>query len=276
MDCYPVHISAEFLGWYKEEFNGNLIILFIPANFTGWLQPLDVWWNGPFKRIMKTLAAIWLSQKMSEQIQIGASKPGWKPSMCELNITLTALKAPFCGWLVEAFKQMVASIGLKGWEMCGLLKAFGKTKDDSDFKKAEEMNAAGTLFSSKSFTGKKNAKKAESILGEHFASLLGDEADGFDEATEVIETGAEGEASNGGVEDLMPTEYPDPRHAMVGYTFNESEDFTFEQLEELDFDWKCHESTLQELECNGKAVATRNHEKLVRLEWQATVARRKE
>ena len=34
-DCYPVHIHAEFLTWYREEFHGNLIILFIPANFIG-------------------------------------------------------------------------------------------------------------------------------------------------------------------------------------------------------------------------------------------------
>ena len=41
MDCYSVHIRADFLIWYKEEFNGNLIVLFIPANLTGWLQPLS-------------------------------------------------------------------------------------------------------------------------------------------------------------------------------------------------------------------------------------------
>ena len=261
MDCYPVHIGAEFLAWYKEEFRGNLIILFIPANFTGWLQPLDVWWNGPFKRIMKTLAAIWLSQKMSEQIRMGSTNADWKPSMCELNITLTALKAPFCSWLIDAFKQMAASIGLKGWEMCGLLRAFGKTKDDPDFKRAEEMNVAGTLFSSDSFTGKKNAKKAESILGKHFASLLGDVAVDFDSVDEEIMEGAEGEVSNNGIEDLVSAAATEATRK-----------FTFEELCQLEddynFDWQCHEDTLQLLQKNGNAVTTRNKKNLVRLGWQ--------
>ena len=260
MDCYPVHIHAEFLTWYKEEFHGNLIILFIPANFTGWLQPLDVWWNGPFKRIMKTLAAIWLSQKMAEQIQIGSTKTDWKPSMCKLNITLTALKAPFCSWLIDAFKQMAASIGLKGWEMCGLLRAFGKTRDDPDFKRAEEMNIAGTLFSSDSFTGKRNAKKAEGILGKHFASLLGDVADGFDQVDEEITEGAEGEASNDGIEDLVSAAATEPTRA-----------FTFAELQQLehDFDWECHETTLELLQKNGEAVAARNKKNLVASGWHA-------
>ena len=34
MDCYPVHIRAEFLKWYKSKYP-FLIVLFISANFTG-------------------------------------------------------------------------------------------------------------------------------------------------------------------------------------------------------------------------------------------------
>ena len=48
--------------------------------------------------------------------------------------------------------------------------------------------------------------------------------------------------------------------------------FTFEELQQLEddynFDWQCHEDTLQLLQKNGNAVATRNKKNLVRLGWQ--------
>lgn len=44
----------------------------------------------------------------------------------------------------------------------------------------------------------------------------------------------ESERYNDEGEDLMENEREDPRHAMIGYNFNEKEDFTFEELEELE------------------------------------------
>ena len=89
----------------------------------------------------------------------------------------------------------------------------------------------------------------------------------FEDVPEVITEGAEGEAENGGIEDLIPsagntektTEHEDPGRA-----------FTLAELQQLDFDWKCHEATLQVLEENGRVVMTRNKEKLARLEWEQT------
>ena len=181
--------------------------------------------------------------------------------MCKLNVTLTALKGPFCQWLIDTFKKMTADIGRKGWELCGLLRAFGKTKEHEDFKKATAMNEAGTLFASDEFTGKKGAKKAEEILGRHFASLLGDDADAFEDVPEVITEGAEGEAATAGIEDLISS---------TGNAEDPGRAFTFEELQQLDFDWECHEATLQVLEKNGTIVMAKNKEKLARLEWEQT------
>ena len=60
MDCYSVHISKEFLDWYREA-HPNLICLYIPATFTAWLQPLDISFNFVLSTIMATNAAMWLA-----------------------------------------------------------------------------------------------------------------------------------------------------------------------------------------------------------------------
>ena len=41
MDCYSVHISKEFLAWCTLNYP-RMHLLYIPANFAGWLQPLDI------------------------------------------------------------------------------------------------------------------------------------------------------------------------------------------------------------------------------------------
>ena len=98
--------------------------------------------------------------------------------------------------------------------------------DDPDVKRAEEMNVEG-------------------IVGKHFASLLGDVADGFDQ----------GEASNDSIENLVSGAATEPTRA-----------FTFAELQKLehDFDWECHETTLELLQKNGEGVAARNKKTLWR------------
>ena len=65
LDCYSVHIGQEFLEWCSEKFP-TLLLLFIPANCTAWLQPLDISFNGPFKRVLRQLAGTWLAEHMRQ------------------------------------------------------------------------------------------------------------------------------------------------------------------------------------------------------------------
>jgi hypothetical protein len=102
----------------------TLLILFVPANCTSLLQPLDVHFNGPIKRCIKALAATWLAElvlkDMGEKLDVSAVKIPQKLS--ELKVPNSFIrthfnvprhrtphahsvwKGPFCKWLHEAFQ----------------------------------------------------------------------------------------------------------------------------------------------------------------------------
>ena len=90
MDCYSVHIAKECIQWAHGA-HKNLILLYIPATMTAWLQPLDIRFNGDFKRIMRVKAATWLADYVASQLQMNPGNPdGIKP-----DTTLTFLKGFF-------------------------------------------------------------------------------------------------------------------------------------------------------------------------------------
>jgi hypothetical protein len=53
IDCWPVHISADYRSWMKEQ-HPLIILLFVPPNCTSCLQPQDVVVQKPLKAGIKT------------------------------------------------------------------------------------------------------------------------------------------------------------------------------------------------------------------------------
>ena len=68
LDVYSVHRSAEFLQWWRGSGMGKQgLLIFVPANYTGQLQPLDVSFNGPFKAILRRAMQSWLSEVIASK-----------------------------------------------------------------------------------------------------------------------------------------------------------------------------------------------------------------
>jgi hypothetical protein len=188
-----VHIRAEFLKWYKNEYP-LLIVLFISANFTGcrsksitltltrltlttfrWLQPLDIAFNLVFKRILKETAAKWLAKNMAEQLKMC----GGDPSKVKLDIGLKAMKPLFVIWFCDTLKEMMSARNvahnLKGWDISNMSNAFlseHHALDSVEYCKAEKMASDGTLFAN--ITGKsKGGDNADAIMLDYFGRLGG-------------------------------------------------------------------------------------------------------
>ena len=175
LDCYAVHIGEEFIAWCKATYP-YLILMYIPAACTNWLQPLDISFNGVFKGILRDAAGTWLAEHVAEQL-----KQVEDPTQVKLDLRLSALKKPFCAWVASALEQMNErpSVIKRGWDESGMGKAMqlagNKGADCEEFKIACKLHSEGRLF--EKFTAKKKAELAEALLHARFTDLMGDEVD---------------------------------------------------------------------------------------------------
>jgi len=175
MDVYSVHISEAFIKLANARWP-HLIFIFIPAGCTGWMQPLDLAFNLPFKQELKQAAGMWLSSMIQEQL-----KTCEDPADCKLDIRLSTLKPLFCSWLHYALTAMESKQDVlikKGWNESGMGMAMDLAQletgefdeESSEFQEAEILQAKGLLF--EKFTDKTAAAKTEQILAARFTDLF--------------------------------------------------------------------------------------------------------
>ena len=176
LDCYATHISEEFIHWCKAEYP-LLILLYIPAACTNWLQPLDISFNGTFKFLLRNYAGTWLAEMVTEQLRQANNDP----SQVKLDVRLSVLKKPFAQWNAAVLEEMDKRTAVikRGWDESGMGGGMdlveSKGADCEEFRVAERMEAAGKLF--EKFTMKKKAELAEALLTARFKDLMGDEVD---------------------------------------------------------------------------------------------------
>ena len=97
----------------------KLLIMFVPANCIGDLQPLDVGFNGPRRNVCITQNANnWLAQDIQRQL---AENPD--PSKVKLLTRKSDLVQPFCNWIASATVTMKSKAALirRCWEKTGVL-----------------------------------------------------------------------------------------------------------------------------------------------------------
>ena len=107
---------------------------------------------------------------MAEQLRLSQRDA----TKVKLDVRLTTLKPHFCDWVAAALEQMAAKRDVirRGWDESKMGRAFelismgfSHARGSAEYQKAAALEATGGLFAS--FTSKKKATLAESLLAQH-------------------------------------------------------------------------------------------------------------
>ena len=63
LDCWPVNISAEIRAYVEEKYKDWMRLIYVPANFTGFVQPGDTHLHKPMKVKYREQLKAWLTKR---------------------------------------------------------------------------------------------------------------------------------------------------------------------------------------------------------------------
>ena len=99
LDCFSTHIKRDLIDKCTELYP-EMILIFVPPQFTAEIQPLDVSTMGPFKKRIQRSAGRWQVQKYVRFIE---KHPG--EEFC-LKTQLKKIKNDFFQWILDAAKWL--------------------------------------------------------------------------------------------------------------------------------------------------------------------------
>jgi hypothetical protein len=165
-DVYSSHRDRTLLDNLKKKYP-NLIILFVPANCTPKLQPLDVGFNSSWKSLITGFACAWLAAGVAAQLTDGVTA-----AAVVLSTTKKQLVAPFCEWVANATRQMKGRQleCAKAWTKAGFDVAWDREQRAPLLEEAKKLLGEGVLF--KALTQKRSKNGAVPITHLAGATLL--------------------------------------------------------------------------------------------------------
>jgi hypothetical protein len=113
LDCWRVHMTAEFRSAVSRRYNNKIMLVYIPPNCTSELQVADVALNYSFKRSIRNKYEEWSCKEMLKLMEDDTAVP-------KLNTTLTVLKPLMLNWTFQSWFELSkrSSLILKGWKKC--------------------------------------------------------------------------------------------------------------------------------------------------------------
>ena len=93
-DVFRAHRTEAVLQKLAEE---GIVCVFVPANCTSELQPMDLSFNKPFKEHMKSKFTMWYSSQVVTHLQGGGSIDNIK-----LSLNMSRIKPLSTNWILSA------------------------------------------------------------------------------------------------------------------------------------------------------------------------------
>ena len=113
LDIFAAHRTLAVKELCAEH---HIVMVFVPANCTGELQPLDVSCNGEFKAFMKQMFSDWYSDQVLKQLRYGDGQ-------FALDLKLSTLKPLHANWLLQSWDMLrnKPETTIRGWRQAGIL-----------------------------------------------------------------------------------------------------------------------------------------------------------
>ena len=119
MDVFKGQMTPMVLNFYKE---CNIEVVFVPANMTHLLQPLDLTVNGCVKKFTRGKFNSWYSSQIRNQLDAGKQLHD-----IDVPLRLSLLKPLHAEWLVECYNHMTTTAAQNviygGWKATGITAA---------------------------------------------------------------------------------------------------------------------------------------------------------
>jgi hypothetical protein len=120
LDVFKAHRVDQVVQLFNEN---NIKLVFVPANCTGELQPLDLAGNAEFKNSLKASFIDWYAEKVKVN----------EVDDIEVDLRLSTMKPIHAQWMVtawEALKENRQAI-LNGWSQAGIKAALQSAREES-------------------------------------------------------------------------------------------------------------------------------------------------
>ena len=172
-DVFRSQITDDVLTQYKDN---NIEVVFVPANMTGLLQPLDLSVNGYAKKYCKSKFNHWYMSEITKQMDDGKSV-----EEVDVKLQLTRLKPLHVEWLTELYNHMTTQEGkdmiMSGWKSAGILQAI--RTGSANLERLDPFSDIDPLLSE--VTHENNINRAE-INGEERVAFINPARDYYPES----------------------------------------------------------------------------------------------
>ena len=119
MDVFPDQITSVVLDCFKDN---KIEVVYVPANMTYLLQPLNLTVNGYAKKFTSRKFSEWYCSQIMKQLDDGKELHD-----INIDLKLSKLKPLHAEWLVELYNQMSTAEDKKiihsAWKASGITKA---------------------------------------------------------------------------------------------------------------------------------------------------------
>ena len=176
LDVFRGQMTDKVLDHFKEN---SIATVFVPANITDQLQPLDLTVNGYDKKYCKKKFNEWYMEQITKQLDSG------KPiNEIEVKLQLTTLKPLHAEWLTDFYNLMTTSEGkdviLSGWKAAGIIQVI--KKGSSQLESLDPFKDLDPLLSPASYNETINPTMLSDEVRQAFidSAEIQHEADGSD------------------------------------------------------------------------------------------------